>query len=180
MKNRNFFLSSFLLICMWTLISCAKSEDSESNVVNNDTSLPLPIGLRSDIGCEDCVALSHCCCKVILDQDDPIELEICGISRPSEGSCTLSTGAGPCYSIGSRNMVRTLDQDYTSVYFCIAPGSSFALHNMNGSGPGKVKVGCSTTNALGPLLSVNLNYANGSYVRHFISDNTCAIDSCDW
>lgn len=181
MKIKLSYLSIILLSSLYFLISCAKPEDTISNSKDNDTdSTQLPIGPRSDIGCEDCVEQSHCCCKVILDQEDPIILEICGVTIIWENPCSLNTGAGPCYSIGSRAIQDTLDESNTAIYFCCFPGSSFALHNRNGSGSGRVKVGCSSTIGLGPLLEVNLDYGNGSYVRHFLSNNACEIDSCDW
>ena len=180
MKQFNLLtLSTFTLFFVFSF-GCGNSdmETFESDKANNSA-----IESRSpDPNCEICDAIevAHCCCYVenIESSVTSLDLHVCGVIGSNYGtmaeSCSMFVPGGPpCTQVNNQG-VTTILPYLGKLYFCIAENAPFSIYNANGSGDGRIRVGCSGSNMPQGSISENLDYLSGGYIRYFTT-NGCKV-----
>lgn len=176
----------FVMILAFVFCGCEKTEVSLAENLNDSF---LGIEPRSpDPNCEICddIPEAHCCCVIenTEESETSLDLHVCGVIGSHYGmmgeSCSMYVPFGPpCTQVNNQG-IHAVVPYLGKLYFCIAQNAPFSIYNANGSGEGKIRVGCNSANMPQGSIGHNLSYDDGGFTRYFTT-STCTVQTpCDY
>ena len=126
--------------------------------------------------CSECPDEDDCCCGIELQDTDmgQASLRICG-TTDGTGSCSDSSAPSPCISISGGGQAISLSPQDPKFGFCMLPGNSFYIQNMDLNNPADITITCQDDVVFAQTLTISIP-ANTRW--YFDTDGGCVTVRC--
>lgn len=153
---------------MLMISACEKAEVKSDAKIHSRIDCPIT-------DCQEC-PIDDCCCAVqLLSDNTNVFLELCGTSGPclSEMACE-DEDPGTCPDILGFIEDITLPTQFSTVYFCVAKNSPFAIKSS--SQQAQVRVTCQVGQTTPNWVTITLNTPPDK--PYWETDGSCDLTAC--
>ena len=153
---------------MLMISACEKAEVKSDAKIHSRIDCPVT-------DCQQC-PVDDCCCAIqLLSDDGGLELELCGTSGPclSEMACE-DEDPGTCPDILGFIEVIDFPTQFSTVYFCVAKNSPFAIKSATNQA--QVRVTCQIGQTTPTWVTINLNTPPDK--PYWETDGSCDLTAC--
>jgi hypothetical protein len=169
MKNRYLFSILITMLSLFLISACEKAEVQSNAKIHARTDCPIE-------DCSECDPVEDCCCAVqLLSDDNNVQLDLCGTTGPclSDMACE-DDNPGTCPDILGFIQEVTLTNQFSTVYFCVAKNSPFAIKSA--STAAQVRVSCRVGQTTPNWVTINLNTPPDK--PYWETDGNCDLTAC--